>query len=188
MSELIRTFIAIEIENKDVLARLISTRDQIVATGADLKPVEDENIHITLRFIGEIPAGMVRFLCNDMLNLKYPEFRIRVKGIGVFPNISRPRVIWAGVSEGFDKLVELHKQIELIVRRHGIPPEREEYIPHITIARVKGGRNIDKLIKILTTLTNADFGYTDVKEIKLKKSVLTPSGPHYSDLCGVRLA
>ncbi|MEM4952801.1 MAG: 2'-5' RNA ligase family protein, partial [Desulfurococcaceae archaeon] len=62
MSELIRTFIAVEIENKSVLRKLIEVRDQLASTGADIKPVEDENIHLTIRFIGEVPEALVRAL------------------------------------------------------------------------------------------------------------------------------
>lgn len=185
--EYIRTFIAIEIENRDVLSKITSIRDQITATGADIKPVEDENIHITLRFLGEIPPGLVREICNSIRGVKYPVFRIRVNGIGVFPDINRPRVIWIGVSEGGDRLRELHRLIEDIIRKLGIPPEREEFTPHITIARVKSYRNIDKLLKTLRDIVDIDIGYSNVTSIHIKKSVLTPSGPIYSDLCSVEL-
>jgi 2'-5' RNA ligase len=187
MSELIRTFIAVEIENRDVLRKLIEIRDQLVASGADIKPVEDENIHLTIRFIGEIPAGLVKTLCNEINGVKYQVFQMHVKGVGVFPNISRPRVLWAGVAEGADKLVELAKILETIVRRLGVPPEREEFVPHITIARVRGSRNMDKLVKLVINLADMDFGYSNVTGIHVKKSVLTPRGPVYSNLCSVML-
>jgi 2'-5' RNA ligase len=105
----------------------------------------------------------------------------------VFPNISRPRVLWAGVAEGADKLVELAKIVETIVRRLGVPPEREEFVPHITIARVKGSRNMDKLVKLVINLADMDFGYSNVTGIHVKKSVLTPRGPVYTNLCSVML-
>lgn len=188
MSELIRTFVAVEIENRDVLKKLVEIRDQLVATGADIKPVEDENIHLTLRFIGEIPVGLVKVLCNEITGLKYQQFQMHVKGLGVFPSLTRPRVIWAGVSEGSDKLIELYRLVESIVRRLRVPPEREEFVPHITLARVKGLRNIEKLLRLINTLLDADFGYSNVTEIFVKKSVLTPSGPVYSNLCSAKLS
>lgn len=187
VSELIRTFIAVEIENKGVLRKLIEVRDQLASTGADIKPVEDENIHLTIRFIGEVPEALVRALCDEIKNVKYPKFQMHIKGIGVFPNMSRPRVIWAGVSEGADRLIDLAKIIEAIVRKIGIPPDREEFVPHITIARVKGLRNIDKLIKAIYNFTNIDFGVSEITGIYVKKSVLTPRGPIYSNLCSVNL-
>lgn len=187
MSELIRTFVAVEVENRDVLKKLVEVRDQLVATGADLKPVEDENIHLTLRFIGEIPAGLVEVLCNDISSLKFQRFQMHIKGLGAFPSLTRPRVLWAGISEGSNKLVELYRLVETIVKKLGIPPEREEFVPHITLARVKGSRNMDKLLKTMNDLLDVDFGYSDVTEVYVKKSVLTPSGPVYSNLCSVKL-
>lgn len=188
MSELIRTFIAVEIENKDTLRRLVEIRDYLASTGADVKPVEDENIHLTLRFIGEIPAGLVKLLCQNIATLKYSKFVMMIRGIGAFPSISRPRVVWAGVSEGSDKLVELHKHVESIVRKIGVPADREEFIPHITLLRVKSGRDIDKLVKALISIQNHEFGYSDVTRIYVKKSTLTPSGPIYSNICWLDLS
>jgi 2'-5' RNA ligase len=185
LSEFIRTFIAVEIENRDVLRGLIQARDKLVEIGADVKPVEDENIHLTLRFIGEVPARVASALCSSMSSLKYQRFQMHVKGIGVFPSLSRPRVVWAGVAEGSEKIVELAGIVERIVRGLGIPPEREEFVPHITILRVKSGRNIDKLVKIISSMLDMDFGYSDVTRLHVKKSLLTPRGPIYSDLCVV---
>lgn len=187
LSELVRTFIAIEIENKETLHKLIEIREQLVSTGADVKPVEDENIHLTLRFIGEIPIGLVKILCNDLSSIKYNKFRMMIKGIGAFPSLNKPRVVWAGITEGGDRLGELHRHVETIIKRLGLPPDREEFIPHITLLRVKSGRNIDKLVRVVITLQDHDFGYSDVTRLFLKKSTLTPSGPIYSNLCWVEL-
>lgn len=187
MSEILRTFIAIEIENSEVLRKLIQVRNTLLASGADIKPVEDENIHLTLRFIGEIPAGLVGMICSEITGLRYEKFKIHVKGIGAFPSFNRPRVIWAGVEDGSDKVINIHKQVEKIIRRLGIPPEREEFTPHITIARVKSMRGLEALIKTLNQLINVEFGYSDVTRVYVKKSVLTPSGPIYSNICQVDL-
>ncbi|MEM1628105.1 MAG: RNA 2',3'-cyclic phosphodiesterase [Desulfurococcaceae archaeon] len=186
--EFIRTFIAIEIREKETLGKLIAIRNALVETGADVKPVEDENIHITLRFIGEIPESMVRLICNEIAGISFSKFTAHVKGLGVFPNITRPRVVWAGIEEGSEKLIELHNLVEDKLRRLGIPREREGFTPHITLIRVKGHRNIDKLIKAINMYAGYDFGYFDVDEVIVKRSVLTPSGPIYSDLCSVKLS
>jgi len=187
VSEEVRTFIAIEIKNTDVLRKLVEIRDYILTSNAELKPVEDENIHLTLRFIGEIPSSLVRAVCTEISSIKAEKFDIHVKGIGAFPSLLRPRVVWAGVEEGSDKLRELYMLVENRLRKLGIPREREEFIPHITLARVKGYRNIDKLVKLIGELINTDFGFTLVDEVFVKKSVLTPSGPIYSNICSVKL-
>lgn len=187
MSEEIRTFIAVEIKNTDVMRKLIEIRDYLLKSNAELKLVEDENIHLTLRFIGEISSSLVKVICAEISKIQVGRFQIHVKGVGAFPSILRPRVVWAGVEEGSDKLRELYLLVEERLRKLGIPREREEFIPHITLARVKGFRNIDKLTRILSELVNVDFGYTEVDEVFVKKSVLTPSGPIYSNICNVKL-
>lgn len=187
MSELVRTFIAIEIENKEVLSRLVEVRDQLLGTGADIKGVEDENIHLTLRFLGEIRRDVIGLLCEELSKLKFPKFRIHIRGISAFPLESRPRVIWAGIEEGSEKVIELNKLVESIIRKLGVPREREEFVPHITLARVKTHKNIERLVTLLRSLAGIDFGYSSVSSIHVKRSVLTPRGPIYSDLCSVHL-
>ncbi len=181
-----RVFIAVDIASDEVLERLVKARDLLLESRADLKPVSRENMHITLRFIGEIPSSLVYEICDSLKELKFSPFKVRVKGIGVFPTIHRPRVIWAGVDEGVEELSRLHEEVEKILRRLRIPPQREKFIPHITLARVRSGRNIQALIKIIDSIADQDFGEFMVKEIVLKRSILTPQGPIYNDVCKVR--
>lgn len=188
MSEMVRTFIAVEIRDTDTLRRLVAARDQLMATGADLKPVEDENIHLTVRFIGEIPTGLVKTLCDEISKIEFQRFQMHVKGLGAFPSVIKPRVVWAGVVEGKDQLERLHEVVETIVRRLGIPPDREKFVPHITLARVKGYRGIEKLSRVLIDLQDFDFGTTEVDELVVKKSILTPRGPIYTNLCSKKFA
>ncbi|MEM4433793.1 MAG: RNA 2',3'-cyclic phosphodiesterase [Thermosphaera sp.] len=181
--DLIRIFIAIEVRNEEVLKKLVEVRDAITSTGADVKPVEDENIHLTLRFIGEVPKEIVDKVCNLLSNVEFPRFEMRVKGLGVFPSINRPRVIWAGVSEGSSELTRLYEIVEKGLRALKIPGEREEFTPHITLARVKSGRGVDRLVKVIEAFRDYDFGITIVDRVVLKKSTLTPRGPIYNDVC-----
>ena len=181
-----RVFIAVDITNDDVLEKLVRARDLLLESKADLKPVSRENMHITLRFIGEIPSSLVYEICDCLKELKFSPFKVRVKGIGVFPTIHRPRVIWAGIDEGVEELSRLHDDVEKTLRRLHIPPQREKFIPHITLARVRSGRNIQSLIKIIDSIADQDFGEFVVNELVLKRSILTPQGPIYNDVCKVR--
>ncbi len=185
--ENIRVFIAVEIPDPKVLDALSKARDLLVETRADLKPVATENIHLTLRFIGEIPLTLVHEVCRELSEkIKFEPFKIKIAKIGVFPHIRRPRVIWAGVVEGVDKLTQLHDNVESVLRRLRIPPQREKFIPHITLARVRSGRNIDALIKVIQDIADQEFGEIIVDKIVVKRSVLTPSGPIYSDICTIK--
>jgi 2'-5' RNA ligase len=181
--EVLRVFIAIEVEDQDVLRNLIRIRDLIASSGADVKPVEDENIHLTLRFIGEVPVSVVEEVCKVLANLKHSRFEMHVKGVGVFPTIHRPRVVWAGIAEGSSELTELHNMVERELHRLRVPADREEFTPHITLLRVKSGKGVDKLVKLIEEFKDADFGATPVERIVLKKSTLTPRGPIYTDMC-----
>ncbi len=184
--ENLRVFIAVEINNPNVLSKLEKARDLLLESRADLKPVATENMHITLRFIGEVPFETVNRICELLETVRFKPFKIRVKGIGVFPNITRPRVIWAGVSEGIEELSKLHDIVESLLRKINIPGQREKFIPHITLARVRSGRNRAALVKIISSIADQDFGEILVDRIVLKKSILTPSGPIYSDICSAR--
>ena len=186
--ELFRVFIAVEIENEDVLRKLINFKDSLEATGAELKVVEDENIHLTIRFIGEVPQDTVKMIQDKMKILKdIPAFTMYVKGVGAFPSVSRPRVIWAGIISGIEQLKEIRRRIESDLRKLGIKPDTHEFVPHITLARVKGRRNIDRVIKMINAYQDYDFGETSVTKVKLKRSILRPQGPLYMDLYEVQL-
>ncbi len=184
---LVRTFIAVDIDDNNVLSKLAEVRDYLVGTKADLKPVATENIHVTLRFIGEIPMTKVQEICDALTStLKFKPFTIKIEGLGVFPNIRRPRVIWAGVSRGTEELVKLHDIIEKTLRSLGIPPVREKFVPHVTLARVKSSKNLQSLIKAIEQFMNTEFGELVVNKVKVKRSILTRSGPIYNDICVIK--
>ncbi|MCD6488701.1 MAG: RNA 2',3'-cyclic phosphodiesterase [Desulfurococcales archaeon] len=187
MVNLVRTFIAIDIDDDNVRNELAKVRDYLSSTKAELKPVATENIHITLRFIGEMPLTLVSELCDKLSKeVTFKPFKIKVYGLGVFPNIHRPRVIWAGITEGASNIIELHDIVEKILRKLRIPPSREKFIPHITIARVKSSRNLPALRKAIELYIDKDFGGFIVNSIKVKRSILTPRGPIYSDICVIK--
>lgn len=186
MSELLRTFIAVDINRHEVLSELGRAVDLLVETGADLKPVSVENMHITIRFIGEVPMQVVNSICSELSKMEFSSFKVRVRGVGVFPNISRPRVIWAGITSGVEELTRIHEVAESFLRRLGFEPDREKFVPHITLARLRSNRNLSKLVKVLNDVVMRDFGEFVVDEVVLKRSILTPSGPIYSNICSVK--
>ena len=186
MSERVRAFIAVDIEDPNLVSRLVSIRDAFVATGAPMKPVEDQNLHITIRFLGEIPVSLVDEVYRVMSEVRFTRFRVRLAGVGAFPSPTRPRVIWVGVKEGAEELERIHREIEKGLRRLGFRPEREEFVPHITLARLKGSRNIDRVVKLITQYSDIEVGEMIVESIRLKQSILTRSGPIYRTLREVK--
>ena len=188
MSETVRAFIAVDIEEPTVVSRLVKIRDSFVATGAPMKPVEDQNMHITLRFLGNIPLSLADEIERIIRDARPRRVVIRLRGVGAFPSIARPRVIWVGVEdgEGARELKRLYEEIERGLRRLGFKPEREEFVPHVTLARLKGSRNIDRVVKLLTELADVEVGEVVLESVRLKQSILTPRGPIYRTLREVR--
>ncbi len=179
-----RAFIAIEIEFDDSISSLMR---KISRAGVKVKAVEKENMHLTLKFLGEIDEEQVKMISEGMKSLEsYSEFSINLHGVGAFPSSSRPKVIWIGVDYP-DVLEDIWKSIEDISEKAGIERERRGFSPHITLARVKDHRNAWRLRDLIDEHRDDDFGERKVVEIKLKESVLTPSGPIYSDVFSVRL-
>ncbi len=187
--KLIRLFIAVEIEDANVLKRVISFRDQVIACGrgGGIKAVEDENIHLTIRFIGEVPEALLPSIekCLDLC-ASVKKFKVIVKGVGAFPNISRPRVIWVGVEEGADKFRQLRRILDECLKDI-VRPDKHEFTPHITVARIKGGVDRECIASLISENQDQIFGEYTVTTVKLKRSILRPQGPLYIDLKSVKL-
>lgn len=182
MSESIRSFLAFDIESDTVLNRLANVQRHLVQTGADMKPVEPQNIHITVRFLGNIPPAIVERVFDEITQVKFTPFTVQIKGLGAFPNPHYPKVVWAGITKGADQLKSVFSQIEPTLRRLGFTPDHRGFSPHLTIARVRSGRNKQQLASFLTKNLNYEFGAVNAKCLRLKKSTLTPKGPIYSTL------
>ncbi len=187
---MVRVFVAVEVENLDVLKEIINARDEVLACtggGRGIKGVEDENIHLTLRFLGEVSEPLLATIKECVRGLStFKEFEIEVRGLGAFPSPSRPRVIWVGVGLGADNLKLMRKTLESCVKGL-VQPDRAEFKPHITIARIMGSYDRGCLAEILNRYADRVFGRSRITEVKLKKSTLTPKGPIYEDLLVVKL-
>ena len=182
MSEFVRGFLAFDIENEDVKKKLTHMQTQAVQTGADLKLVEPENIHMTIRFLGDITLNMADKIFEEMKKIQFKSFPAQLTGLGVFPSLNYPRVLWAGIAQGAEQLQNIVNQIEPKLQSLGFPPDRNPFSPHLTIARVRSARNKAQLADFVTKNTKYDFGAVEAKCLRLKRSELTSKGPIYSTL------
>lgn len=182
MPESIRSFIAFDMNNDAVLKRLVDVQNLLLKTGADLKTVEPQNIHMTIRFLGDIQPSMVEKVFDEMKSVQFVPFDVRIHGLGAFPNVRYSRVVWAGITEGADQLKNIFAQLEPRLRSLGFTPDSKGFSPHLTIARVKSGRNKAELAEFIVKNSDYDFGFVRAECLKLKKSDLTPKGPIYSTL------
>jgi 2'-5' RNA ligase len=179
----LRIFVAVDVadELRDSISRL---QRRLQSTRADLKIVERENLHVTLRFIGEVDRAKVDEVMRRLSNLRFNSFKIHLRGVGVFPDLRRPRVIWVGIEEGAQELARLQGEVVRLTWDIGEREDRE-FTPHITVARVRYG-DVAELAQVLREYSNFDFGVQLVDSVKLKRSTLTPRGPVYEDLLVVR--
>jgi len=182
MSEKIRSFIAFDMENEQVLSRLTAAQKLLQDTGADLKFVAPQNIHVTMRFLGDVSPGMVDKIHEALKNVKFSPFNIQLCGLGVFPSLNYPRVVWAGMTEGVEELKSIFSQLEPQIRALGFAADAYGFSPHLTIARVRSGANKQLLAEFVTKKSDYDFGTIKANCLRLKRSQLSPKGPTYSTL------
>jgi RNA 2',3'-cyclic 3'-phosphodiesterase len=182
MSESMRSFIAFDLQDEAVLNRLSLIQQLLIETGADLKLVETQNIHVTVRFLGEISQSTMEKVFEAMKKVKFTPFNIQIRGLGVFPSLNYPRVVWAGMTEGVEQLKSIFSQLEPQMRALGFEPDTHGFSPHLTIARVRSGANKQRLAEVVSKETDYDFGPIKANCLRLKKSQLSPRGPTYSTL------
>jgi 2'-5' RNA ligase len=181
-----RCFVAIDIDNEVVKNALFEAQRTIEASGADVKSVERENIHITLRFLGEMPEVQTARVADAVRGIEFKPIKLSFEGIGVFPSSARPSVIWAGVTGDIPEVLAVFSALEEALEEMGFEPERRGFQPHLTLCRVRSMRNTTKLAEVLESLANARFGELEVRSIRLKKSILTSRGPVYSNVAESR--
>ena len=143
----LRCFIAIEIP-ETIRGAIVSSLDSLKKSGADVKWVSPENIHITLQFLGETEEALIPVIKEalDKILLPYSPFYIKIAGVGCFPDARRPRVIWVGTEES-QPVINLHGDIAKGMAKLGYREEERNFTPHLTIGRVKSNRNVRELLK-----------------------------------------
>lgn len=184
-SSLIRCFIAIDVDNPEVVGKIMDMQKKLEVEGAKLKPVEPENLHLTLFFLGEQSPKIIERVQAVMSTISFKSFTMKLEGLGAFPSHERPRVIWVGVTKGFEEVQEIYRSLRPKLQAIPLRLESEEtFVPHITIARVKFSGYAMK--RVIVSLKDVELGFQEVRSIKLKKSTLTPRGPIYETLYEVK--
>lgn len=169
-----RVFIAIDLPNniKDKIYQEIKN-----IRGVKGKFVERENLHITLKFLGEIQPNAVEKIKKELENIKFQKFEIEIYGFGEFNN----RVLWFGIKKGFDRIMELKKEIDNSLKKFGFMPDNN-FHPHITILRVKEILSKEDYYHTLEKMKNIEIGRFLVEDFSLKQSILRREGPIYIDI------
>lgn len=186
-AEQIRSFIAIELPQnvKNGLAQLRNELER--AEHRFVKWVDPEAVHLTLKFLGNIPVKQVGEINKaiEEATKGTPPFHLKISGLGGFPNLKQPRVLWVGISGEVDKLLSLQQDIDSMLAPLGFSKEERPFVPHLTLARIRERaapaqrRSFGELV----ISTGFETSYlVNVETIKLMRSELTPEGAIYTCL------
>lgn len=182
MNDSVRAFLSIDIGDSNLLSKINGVQSRLDQDAAKMKLVSTENIHFTIKFFGDTSPARLDEIRKSLKDIKFNPFTIKLEGVGVFPALRRPRIIWIGVTRNSEKLQKLKRRIDDSIRALGYTPERSEYTPHATIARVRHVRNKRDIVSCIDGLSDVTIGEMTISSVSMKKSTLTSSGPIYDTL------
>jgi 2'-5' RNA ligase len=166
-----------------IRTRIFALSQALRDSGAEAKWEPPEKLHCTVKFLGNTNPDLLDLLKEkaSILSASCPVLRIRYRGLGCFPSLRDPRVVWVGMEEPEGNLAALHRDLDRALADLGIEPEQRAFHPHLTLGRVRGRRNLDHLIRLLESLT-LENEPAPLTELLLMKSDLRPSGSVYTTL------
>ena len=182
MSQLTRTFIAVDFDNPKVVEYAREVQERLGEAGAVMKRVEPQNLHVTLWFFGELTRNRLDTVLEETGKIRFRPFEVKVRGVGYFPGGSRVNVVWFGIDDPENRLRGLVEELKERLGPKNFKYDERGFTPHLTIARVKYVKNKQRLLSTLRGLRELDIGVQPVTSLKVKKSTLTSRGPIYSDL------
>ena len=191
MPEQTRTFIA-AVPSDGARRRALSLVATLQAAGADVRWSREENLHFTIKFLGDLGPGQLRAVCQTASDVagRHAPFSIQLRGAGAFPNAARPGTIWLGAGDGQAAMADLAKDLDRALRKLRFPKERRAFHSHVTLGRVRrgGGPQFRALADAIREQNAFDGGPTTIRELVVFASRLTSPGPIYEMLHRAELA
>jgi len=191
-TEQIRSFIAIELPS-GIKAELASIEERLkIRPYSFVKWVDPEGIHLTLKFLGNVASTTVPEIAEALTKVaqRISPFNLQMGGLGAFPNLRRPQVIWVGIGGEVEKSAILQRDIDAALAPLGFPPESRSFSPHLTLGRLREGASPQERQKLGQWVSSIKFEGSlsfEVDALSLMKSQLTPRGAIYSQLASMRL-
>jgi len=175
-----RLFVAVNIP-KDIKEKISEMQSELKKAPCDVKWVNPDKFHLTLKFLGEVEDKDILSISESVACSVsgFGKFKVKVSGAGAFPGNERPKVIWAGISEGKTELERLAFNIESGLEKLGYKKEERPFSAHLTLGRVRSFKNIAVLLEKLAALENAGAGSFIVESVDLMQSLLRAEGPEY---------
>ncbi len=188
-----RAFVAIELPDsvKEMLAGVV--RELKDAGIGGLRPVRPEGVHLTLKFLGDVPSDRISAIGDAVgrAAAQHAQFALYLSGVGAFPGGRAPRVLWAGVAGDLDRLAALQSSVDACLSELGFARERRAFNPHLTLARLRDSASRDDRTRALRVLKavrpREDSGF-EVDGVSLFQSTLGPGGAVYRRLFHAPLA
>jgi 2'-5' RNA ligase len=183
---LIRAFIAVNLAPVTI-EEIAKVQSALRATKGDIRWTRAEGWHLTLKFLGDIAQDQVTPIVEALRKAFHmqPPVRTIAQGLGAFPNLKRPRVVWAGLSS--DGLNVLSEKSETALTSLNFPPEDREFIPHLTLGRVRSLRGWEQVLAIVKANEQTYFGESVIDHVTLYQSNLHPDGAVYYPLGSIAL-
>lgn len=180
-----RAFVGVPVPPERELVTLL---DRLAALRADLKVVDPANLHLTLAFLGEVADARAPDLAEAVRRAtrKHAPFTTGLAGVGAFPNARHPRVVWVGATEA-QKLTGLALAVRDEIAAAGLVEDGKDFRAHVTVARTRSERSMDDLVRFLQSHGRDEFPDLSVREARVYRSVLGPSGPAYETLAALPL-
>ena len=176
-----RLFVALDIP-EDVRSALAAFLATLRPACRNARWMRMENLHVTLRFIGETPDEQIEIIKKALAAIpSRATIPITFRGLGFFPDERRPQVLWAGIKAGVE-LVALAEAVDSALGPLGIPREERTFTPHLTLARLESPRILHSLHEAVKNAGRLAFGRTSAGEFHLYQSLLKPAGPEYTRL------
>jgi 2'-5' RNA ligase len=174
------SFVSAEV-TREVRARLAKVQEALQASRPDVVWVRPEHLHLTLRFLGRLEGSQlkrVQAALSEGLRAHRP-VAVALQGVGAFPSLRSPWVIWVGVHDGSAGLRRIHEAVDLALRRLGFPKEERVFLPHLTLGRLRSGKNREGLVAALASANAKSLGQMVVNRVDLMQSEVRSSGPRY---------
>ncbi|NWF93330.1 MAG: RNA 2',3'-cyclic phosphodiesterase [Syntrophaceae bacterium] len=180
---MIRSFLAIQLP-KTILKKIDEIQEDLKSSRADVKWVNSDHIHLTLKFFGNIEESRIDPIVKSIERLiqNRSPFSLKVRGMGAFPHAKNPRVIWMGLADGKEILAGFQRELEMRLQEIGFETEGRPFRPHLTLGRMRSAKGKDELIGRMEKYREGEFGDFQVERIVLFRSDLRPAGPIYTPL------
>jgi 2'-5' RNA ligase len=179
----LRCFVAVHIDDA-TRAAVRALQGRLAGVMGGVKWVEPQNLHLTVKFLGNVDHKRLERLSAGLARAAaaHPPFTLVVRGAGAFPGPARPRVAWAGLSDGRAGLYALWQAVERELAREGFARDDRDFAPHLTLGRAREPAPAPGLVEVLREVADTTWGRFPVAAMSLMRSTLTPRGPIYEEI------